>query len=46
MTGSPVLGEDLRWQHPEGRHPMREAHDVQRDELFLNFYDKLRKAPA
>ncbi len=45
MTTSPILGDDLYWhQRPDG-HPMREAHDVQRDELFLSFYDKLKAAP-
>jgi hypothetical protein len=36
-----VLGEDLHWHHAPGRHPIREAHDVQRDEIFLDLYDRL-----
>lgn len=45
VTGSPVLNDELYWEHPEGRHLMREAHDVQRDAIFLDFYDKLKTAP-
>lgn len=43
LTRSPVLDADLRWTHPLGRHAMREAHDVQRDEIFLHFYDTLSR---
>ena len=41
MTTSPRLDDALFWQKDPARHPMREAHDVQRDEIFLNFYDSL-----
>lgn len=41
LTTSPKLNDDLYWEHPAGRHEMREAHDVQRDEIFLDFYNKL-----
>ena len=44
LTTSPILGEDLFWQKDPARHMMREAHDVQRDEIFLDFYDKLAAA--
>lgn len=44
LTTSPILDADLYWQHDEARHPMREAHDVQRDEIFLDFYAKLARA--
>ncbi|OAN76353.1 hypothetical protein A8B78_02385 [Jannaschia sp. EhC01] len=44
LTKSPILDNDLYWQHDEGRHMMREAHDVQRDEIFLDFYAKLAAA--
>lgn len=44
LTSSPILDEDLFWQHDKSRHLMREAYDVQRDEIFLNFYDKLAAA--
>ncbi len=45
LTSSPVLNNELYWERPEGRHLMREAHDVQRDAIFLDFYDKLKLAP-
>ena len=41
MTTSPILTEDLHWQKDPDRHFIREAYDVQRDEIFLHFYDKL-----
>lgn len=44
VTTSPILREDLFWQKDPSRHQMREAHDVQRDEIFLDFYDKLAEA--
>jgi purine nucleosidase len=43
LTNSPILDEDLLWQHSPDRHLMREAHDVQRDEIFIDFYDRLAK---
>lgn len=43
-TTSPVLNADLFWEKSDDRHLMREAHDVQRDEIFLDFYDKLARA--
>ncbi|WP_299726686.1 nucleoside hydrolase [uncultured Tateyamaria sp.] len=44
LTTSPILNEDLFWEKSDTRHLMREAHDVQRDEIFLDFYDKLARA--
>ena len=44
MTTSPILDENLFWQKDDTRHQMREAHDVQRDEIFRDFYDKLARA--
>ena len=46
VTPSPVLNDDLYWEHPAGRHLMREGYDVQRDAIFKDFYDKLATAPA
>ena len=46
MTPSPVLTEALYWRHEPGRHLMREAHDVQRDDIYIDLYDKLARAPA
>ncbi len=44
LTPSPILNQDLFWEHDETRHQIREAHDVQRDEIYLDFYDKLARA--
>ncbi|WP_298969428.1 nucleoside hydrolase [uncultured Roseobacter sp.] len=44
LTTSPILDENLFWEKHAERHQMREAHDVQRDEIFLDFYDKLAAA--
>lgn len=41
LTPSPVLTDDLHWQKDAKRHLIREGFDVQRDEIFLHFYDKL-----
>lgn len=46
LTTSPVLNDELYWEKSDSRHLMREAHDVQRDEIFLNLYDKLADAAA
>ncbi|MCY6379806.1 nucleoside hydrolase [Hoeflea prorocentri] len=44
LTTSPILDESLHWRHDPSRHMMREAHDVQRDEIFLDLFRKLEKA--
>lgn len=44
LTSSPVLNADLYWEKSDSRHLMREAHDVQRDEIFIDLYDKLSRA--
>ena len=41
LTTSPILDEELFWQTDESRHLIREAYDVQRDEIFRDLYDKL-----
>lgn len=43
LTPSPILDDELYWQHDKVRHAIREAHDVQRDEIFIDFYNKLNK---
>lgn len=43
LTRSPILDDELYWQHDSARHQMREAHDIQRDEIFRDFYDKIGK---
>ena len=40
-TPSPVLTDDLRWQFTEGRHMIREAFDIKRDDIFRDFFDRL-----
>ena len=42
----PILDEALYWRHEPGRHLMREAYDVQRDDIFIDFYDRIARAPA
>lgn len=44
LNRSPVLDDDLYWQHPEGRHLMREAYDVNRDAIMIDLYRKLETA--
>lgn len=44
VTTSPVLNDELYWEKPAERHTMREAHDVQRDEIFIDLFDKLEAA--
>lgn len=41
LTSTPMLTEDLHWRKDPTRHAMLEAHDVQRDEIFLDFYNRL-----
>jgi len=43
LTTSPILDEEMYWKADGSRHLIREAHDVQRDEIFIDFYDKLAK---
>ena len=45
LVRSPVLDDELYWQHPQGRHLMREAWDVNRDAIFMDFYRCLERAP-
>lgn len=46
MTRSPLLDDGLFWRHPEGRHPMLEAYDLDRDAIFEDMYRALDRAPA
>jgi inosine-uridine nucleoside N-ribohydrolase len=46
LTTAPVLTDDLHWRKDPARHAIREGHDIQRDEIFLNFYDCLPAAQA
>ena len=42
LVPSPVLGPDLRWEHPPGRHLVREAFDLDRDACFGDLFRLLR----
>ncbi len=44
LVRAPVLDDDLYWQHPEGRHLMREAYDVNRDAIMMDLYRRLETA--
>jgi purine nucleosidase len=41
LVRTPRLDEALRWQPAPGRHLMREAHAVERDAIFNDFFAKL-----
>jgi len=45
LTRSPILTDDLHWQHDPGRHLMREAVGINRDAIFRDFFTKLEQAP-
>ena len=45
LTRAPILTEDLYWRHDRRRHAMLEGHDVRRDEIFMDIYDKIAAAP-
>ena len=42
LVRTPRLGPDRRWQADPYRHLMREAHAVQRDAIFGDFFAKLK----
>lgn len=41
IVRTPRLGSDRRWVADATRHPMREAHAVQRDAIFRAFFESL-----
>ena len=45
IVQTPRLSDDRRWLVDAGRPPMREAYGVQRDEVFGDLFEALRKAP-
>ena len=45
LTQSPILTDDLFYQHDPNRHLMREAYAIDRDAIFRDFFTKLEKAP-
>ncbi len=44
LTRAPILTDELFWRQDPSRHIMREGHDVQRDEIFMDLYDKVAAA--
>lgn len=46
LVRSPILTDDLYWQHDPNRHWMREAYQIDRDAIFRDFFAKLEHAPA
>ena len=46
LTRAPLLDDSLRWQARDDGHLMREAHGVDRDAIFADFYAKLDRAKA
>ena len=45
LVPSPSLDAGLHWQHPVGRHAIREAIGIDRDAIFRDFVRKLASAP-
>jgi purine nucleosidase len=46
IVRTPRLGADKRWRADPARHPMREAHGVQRDAIFGDFFARLSAVPS
>ncbi len=40
---TPILDDDLIWQHPPGRPLMSEATDIDRDAVYRDFFHKLER---
>ena len=45
LVPSPLLGPDLIWFHNSNRHRVRVATRLLRDEVFTDFFRKIRTAP-
>jgi purine nucleosidase len=45
LVRSPILTDDLYFAHAPNRHWIREAHGINRDAIFRDFFTKLEKAP-
>jgi inosine-uridine nucleoside N-ribohydrolase len=45
LVNSPILTDELYWEHDDSRHLMREAVDINRDAIFRDLFTKLEKAP-
>jgi hypothetical protein len=46
LVPSPLLGDDLYWHEAKEPHLMREAHGVERDAIYEDFYARLAAAAA
>lgn len=46
LVAVPDLGDDLGWRRRPGAHRMREAHAVDRDSIFRDFFAKLEAHAA
>jgi inosine-uridine nucleoside N-ribohydrolase len=46
LVATPLLGDDRRWRHGAGRHPMREAWGLDRDAIFNDLFARLARAAA
>jgi len=44
LTRAPILTDELFWRQDPSRHIMREGHDVRRDEIFIDIYEKVASA--
>jgi inosine-uridine nucleoside N-ribohydrolase len=44
VAPSPVLKDDFTWAQAPGRHPVRTATDIRRDEIFYDLFTKLAAA--
>ena len=44
LTRAPILTDELFWRQEPSRHLMREGHDVRRDEVFMDLYEKVAGA--
>ncbi|MEO7547779.1 MAG: nucleoside hydrolase [Ramlibacter sp.] len=42
LVDTPGLDDERRWVRLAGRHPMREAHAVQRDDIFRDLFARLQ----
>lgn len=45
LMPAPTLDDHMYWQHRPGRHWMREATSINRDEIFRDFFRRLESAP-
>ncbi len=45
LVPTPILTDELYWEHAPGRHIMQEAYGIDRDAIFRDFFTKLKQAP-